>query len=202
MHQPTDVRGQLLRFRPRQHHAIVERVQKAPLGNPPAALHQFVMHHTDLTSWPAEADKTEFEPVRQRFSEGNRHVWSFTRSQWRALCPPPCSLKRTNMYGFSHPWQETARFQYSPAKRRCNALVISHLQKLADSCALLGCAFGKLQAWGSIRRLRACAPLRASGCATASGRVTHEPADCRSNVPCPARPPRESLNRNLSRSAA
>jgi hypothetical protein len=55
MHQPTDIDSQLLRFWPRQHHAIVKRVQKTALANPFFFFDKDAMHHRYLTRWAAEA---------------------------------------------------------------------------------------------------------------------------------------------------
>ena len=77
VHQPADVGGELLRLRPRQHHAVVERVQKAPLGDPAHALDQVLMHDRDLPRRSAEADETQFQPIPESLSQ---------RDRFRGLC--------------------------------------------------------------------------------------------------------------------
>ena len=69
MLQPADVGGQLLRLGARQHHAVVQRVQEAALGNPAPALDQLLVHHGDLPGRPAEADEAELEPEAKRLPE-------------------------------------------------------------------------------------------------------------------------------------
>ncbi len=75
VHQPADVDGELDRLRPRQQHAVVERVQVAVLGNPAAALDQFLVHHRNLPGRAAEADEAELEPVFEGFAEGRGRRW-------------------------------------------------------------------------------------------------------------------------------
>src|SRR5271169_6402130 len=72
MHEPADIGGQLLRFRARKHHAVVERVQKAPLRDPAAALDQLLVHDRNLAGWTAKADETELEPEAQRLAKIDR----------------------------------------------------------------------------------------------------------------------------------
>ena len=72
VHQPADVGGELLRLRPRQHHAVVERVQEAALGDPAPPLDQLLVHDRDLPGRPAEADEAELQPEPERLAEGNR----------------------------------------------------------------------------------------------------------------------------------
>jgi hypothetical protein len=62
MHQPADVGGQLLRFRPRQQHAIIQRIQETPFGYPAPLFHQLLMHNGDLPGRPAETDEAESQP--------------------------------------------------------------------------------------------------------------------------------------------
>ena len=57
MHEPADVGRELLRFRTRQHHAIVERVQESRFRNPALRLDQIAMHERDLPGRTAEADE-------------------------------------------------------------------------------------------------------------------------------------------------
>ena len=69
VHQPADVGGQLLRLRPRQQHAVVERVQVAVFRDPAPALDQLLMHHRDLPGRAAEADETQLEPILESLSQ-------------------------------------------------------------------------------------------------------------------------------------
>jgi len=55
VHEPADVGGQLLRLRAGQHHAVVQRVQEALLGDPAPALHQLLVHHGNLACRSAKA---------------------------------------------------------------------------------------------------------------------------------------------------
>ena len=63
VHQPADIGGKLLCLGAGQHHAEIERVQKALLGNPASPFHQFHVHHGNLPGRAAKADEAEFEPV-------------------------------------------------------------------------------------------------------------------------------------------
>jgi hypothetical protein len=70
MHQPGDIDGELDRFRARQQHAVVERMQEAVFGDPAAFFDQFLMHHRDLSGGTAEADEAELEPVGEGIAKG------------------------------------------------------------------------------------------------------------------------------------
>jgi hypothetical protein len=67
--QPTDICRELLRFGSRQQHAVVQRVQKTPFGDPAFTFDEFLVHHGDLTRRSAEADEAEFEPETQCLAE-------------------------------------------------------------------------------------------------------------------------------------
>ncbi len=69
VHEPPDVGRELLRLGAGEHHAVVERVQKAPLGYPAPSLDELLVHHRDLSRRPAEADETELQPVASRRSQ-------------------------------------------------------------------------------------------------------------------------------------
>ena len=45
MHQPADISRELLRLRPGQKHAVVERVQKTIFRDPPFLLDEDLVHH-------------------------------------------------------------------------------------------------------------------------------------------------------------
>ena len=60
--QPADIDRQLLRLRPRQQHAVVERVQEAVLADPALFLDQNSVHHGDLAGRPAEAQRGDAKP--------------------------------------------------------------------------------------------------------------------------------------------
>ncbi len=74
VHQPAQVGGQLLRLRAGQHHAVVQRMQKAALRNPAPALHQFLVQKSDLTRRAAKADAADLQPkppgLAQRYVHG------------------------------------------------------------------------------------------------------------------------------------
>jgi hypothetical protein len=69
--QPADVRSELLRLRSRQHHAVVERVQETPFGDPSPPLHQFLMHDGDLSGRSAETDEAELQPEARRLRKSD-----------------------------------------------------------------------------------------------------------------------------------
>src|SRR5687768_5439710 len=72
MHQPADVSRKLLRFRPRQQHAVVQRVQKTSLRNPTPVLDQLLMHDRNLAGGTAKADEAELQPEKKGLSESDR----------------------------------------------------------------------------------------------------------------------------------
>lgn len=75
MHEPPDVRRQLLGLRTWQHHAVVQRMQEALFAHPPAPVNQFPMHHCDLTSGPAETVQPDIGPYAQGCAEGHAMAW-------------------------------------------------------------------------------------------------------------------------------
>ncbi|MNF83274.1 hypothetical protein D3C84_655950 [compost metagenome] len=71
VHQPADVSRQLLRLWAGQQHAIVERVQKAPLGDPAPPFDQLLVHDRNLPGRPAETDEAELDPEAQGFAQAD-----------------------------------------------------------------------------------------------------------------------------------
>ena len=71
MHQPADIDRKLRGFRPRQQHAVVQRMQKSLLGNPASSFDQFGVHQRDLSGRSAKADAAQFDPVPEGFFEGD-----------------------------------------------------------------------------------------------------------------------------------
>ncbi len=67
--KPADVDRELLRFRPRQEHAVREGVKKALLGDPAPPVHEVPLHDRDLAGRSAEADESESEPVAEGLPE-------------------------------------------------------------------------------------------------------------------------------------
>ena len=72
MHEPANIGGELLRLGAGQHHAVIERMQKAPLGEPATALDQLLVHDRDLPGRPAKADETKLKPEQQRLAKADR----------------------------------------------------------------------------------------------------------------------------------
>ncbi len=66
MHEPADVRGQLLRLRARQHHAEIQRMQEALFRDPALSFDEFLMHERNLARRTAEAHEAEPQPVQER----------------------------------------------------------------------------------------------------------------------------------------
>src|SRR3989338_7182972 len=99
MHQPADIDGKLLSLRPRQQHAIVERVQKTFFRNPAFLLHQIVMHDGDLSGRAAKTEKAKFEPVEKGLNEANG-------GGWREECGHPGIIRV--MARFGNPAQSSA----------------------------------------------------------------------------------------------
>ena len=71
MHQPAQVGGQLNGLGARQHHAVVEGVEIAPLREPPAPLHQLLVHQGDLPCRPAKTDPAQLKPIARGLGEGD-----------------------------------------------------------------------------------------------------------------------------------
>jgi hypothetical protein len=67
--QPTHVDRELLCLGSGQQHAVVQRVQEPPVADPPAALHELLVHDRDLARRPAEVDKPELDPEPRRDRE-------------------------------------------------------------------------------------------------------------------------------------
>src|SRR5690606_7578135 len=70
MQQPAQVRRQLLRLRPWQQHAEVQRMQETLLVDPLLFLDDNAMHHGDLARGAAEAEGGDAEPDVEGFAEG------------------------------------------------------------------------------------------------------------------------------------
>ena len=71
VHQPADIDGELLRLRPRQQHAVVERMQEPGFRDPAAFLDQDAMHHRDLPRRSAEAQQRDPRPYADRLAEAD-----------------------------------------------------------------------------------------------------------------------------------
>jgi hypothetical protein len=81
VHQPADIRCQLLRFRARQHHRVIQGVQKTVFRYPPALFDQLLVHHADLSGRAAEADKTQLKPVKKASRKETGNGRSLTVSE-------------------------------------------------------------------------------------------------------------------------
>ena len=99
VHEPADIDGELLRLRPRQKMAVVQRVQKARFGNPAPFLDDDAMHDRDLAGRPAEAEQGDAQPDLERFAEADamrRHgLIRGDRRRWpggRAHARPPAGV--------------------------------------------------------------------------------------------------------------
>jgi hypothetical protein len=68
MHQPTDIGGELLSLRPRQKHAVVERVEETLLRNGTLLLHEDAMHHRNLAGWSTETERGHAQPDLEGFA--------------------------------------------------------------------------------------------------------------------------------------
>ena len=63
--QPADIGGELLRLRPRQQHAVVQRMQEPALGDPVLFLDQDAMHHRDLAAGPPKLSRATRSQTRK-----------------------------------------------------------------------------------------------------------------------------------------
>ena len=71
MHKPADIGGKLLRLGAGQEHAVVERVQKPILRNPPLLLDQDAVHDRYLAGGAAEAEECDTRPDMHRLLHRN-----------------------------------------------------------------------------------------------------------------------------------
>ena len=69
MQEPADIGRKLLRFRTREEHAVIQRVEEAAFGYPVLLLDENAMHHRDLPSRSAEAENGDTHPHDERFAE-------------------------------------------------------------------------------------------------------------------------------------
>ena len=69
--QPADIGRELLRFRPRQQHAVVQRMQKPALRDPVLFLDQDAVHHRDLPGRAAETQHGDPQPDPEGFTEAD-----------------------------------------------------------------------------------------------------------------------------------
>ena len=67
--QPAGIGGELLRLRPRQQHAEIERMEETRLVKPALLLHHDAVHERDLRRRPAEAGEPDPRPGGERLSE-------------------------------------------------------------------------------------------------------------------------------------
>ena len=77
--EPADVDRELLRLRSGQEHAVAQGMEKALLRDPFLPVHEVALHDRDLAGRPAEADKSEPNPVGKRLREPD-HSAAF--DQW------------------------------------------------------------------------------------------------------------------------
>ena len=95
--QPADIGRELLRLRPRQQHAEVERVQEARLVDPLLLVDHDAMHHGDLAGRAAEIDAADLEPDLEELAEGRvcAPAVACVVSSWsRRLGRPVVALRR------------------------------------------------------------------------------------------------------------
>ncbi len=85
MHQPAEIRRQLLRFRSRQQVAEAQRVQKPTVADPVAVVHHLAVQQRDLPGRAAERQQADLCPHPQRLGEG-RHPSLGLRRRQAASC--------------------------------------------------------------------------------------------------------------------
>ena len=69
---PSRIGRELLGFRSGQEGAEIETAQEDALVDPAQAIHQFGLHHRDLSGGATEAEAAKFRPETQRLREGGR----------------------------------------------------------------------------------------------------------------------------------
>ena len=69
--QPADIDRELLRLRPGQQHAVVQRMQEPALRDPVLLLDEDAVHDRDLAGRAAEAEQGDPQPDAQRFAEAD-----------------------------------------------------------------------------------------------------------------------------------
>ena len=70
MQPPAEIGRELLRLRPRQQHAEIQRMEEMALRNPLPPLYQLPVHDRDLPRRTTETDQPELEPIAERCAEG------------------------------------------------------------------------------------------------------------------------------------
>ena len=101
--QPAEVDRELLRLRPRQQHAEVERVQEPRLADPALLVDEDAVHHRDLPGRAAEGQRRDPQPDPHRLGEGDavRAVPAAApsrrppRSRARSGCSASCGSRRS-----------------------------------------------------------------------------------------------------------
>jgi hypothetical protein len=73
MKPPADIGGQLLRLRPGQQGAEVERIEKRALVEPTPLIHDEAMEEGDLPCRPAEGEEGDLGPQPGRLAEADGH---------------------------------------------------------------------------------------------------------------------------------
>ncbi len=86
MHQPAEVDGQLLRFRPRQRQAErFQRLQEPPFRYPAPLLHHLSVHQGDLRRRPAEGKQADAQPDAQRLRRRRQRHGRDVGGRWRPV---------------------------------------------------------------------------------------------------------------------
>jgi len=68
---PAPIGGELLRFRSREEHGVVQGVEEAVLAEPALLVHEDSLHHRDLAGWTSEAVRGHADPDAQRLPDGD-----------------------------------------------------------------------------------------------------------------------------------
>ena len=88
--EPAEVSGELLRFRARQQHAVVESMQKPLLADPTLLVDQHPVHQRDLPGRAPEAEQANFRPDLRRFGKARpRQRESVSRGRGIIVVIPP-----------------------------------------------------------------------------------------------------------------
>src|SRR5436853_366193 len=64
-----NINRELLRFRPGQQHAKIQRVEKMRFADPLLFLHDLSVHHRDLAGRSAKGNKAKLEPKAEGFAK-------------------------------------------------------------------------------------------------------------------------------------
>ena len=118
MHQPADIDRQLMGFRPRQQHAVAQRMQKPRFADPFLLVDDDPVHDRDLPGRTAETERGHAQPDAEGFSERDAVLW-------RRRCAARCG-ERGVRHGSRIPDTGGRRSLLDGVKQNCRPSISAH----------------------------------------------------------------------------